>query len=189
MVVITVIVAGYLGLSQHQKQSLKVVRLLVPDQAGTLVNQSALVDQHNELVTFSVSSQAKHTSTVLFDVKHGLVCYKPDLQETCFLRKMETSDYENVNSLLLDSQTDSPVVLLSGNQTQRQTQFLEVLGGRLVVDPSTLEQPLQELCQDRAIRWTRRAAGPGKLRLVYFCIDICFPSNICVSVCFYYLPE
>lgn len=31
--------------------------------------------------------------------------------------------------------------------------------------------------------------GPGKQRLVYFCIDICFPSNICVSVCFYYLPE
>ncbi|PWA16147.1 hypothetical protein CCH79_00019443 [Gambusia affinis] len=33
------------------------------------------------------------------------------------------------------------------------------------------------------------APGPGKQRLVYFCIDICFPSNICVSVCFYYLPE
>lgn len=32
-------------------------------------------------------------------------------------------------------------------------------------------------------------SGPGKQRLVYFCIDICFPSNICVSVCFYYLPE
>ena len=31
--------------------------------------------------------------------------------------------------------------------------------------------------------------GPGNQRLVYFCIDICFPSNICVSVCFYYLPE
>lgn len=33
------------------------------------------------------------------------------------------------------------------------------------------------------------SSGPGKQRLVYFCIDICFPSNICVSVCFYYLPE
>lgn len=32
-------------------------------------------------------------------------------------------------------------------------------------------------------------SGPDKVRLVYFCIDICFPSNICVSVCFYYLPE
>lgn len=32
-------------------------------------------------------------------------------------------------------------------------------------------------------------SGPGKQRLVYFCIDICFPSNVCVSVCFYYLPE
>ena len=32
-------------------------------------------------------------------------------------------------------------------------------------------------------------AGPGKQRLIYLCIDICFPSNICVSICFYYLPE
>ncbi|KAB0401487.1 hypothetical protein E2I00_009272, partial [Balaenoptera physalus] len=26
-------------------------------------------------------------------------------------------------------------------------------------------------------------------RLIYLCIDICFPSNICMSVCFYYLPD
>uniref|UniRef100_A0A670Y156 Uncharacterized protein n=1 Tax=Pseudonaja textilis TaxID=8673 RepID=A0A670Y156_PSETE len=26
-------------------------------------------------------------------------------------------------------------------------------------------------------------------RLIYLCIDICFPNNICVSICFYYLPE
>ena len=32
-----------------------------------------------------------------------MVCYKPDNQETCFLRNMEKSDYENMNSLLLDS--------------------------------------------------------------------------------------
>nr|XP_026241455.1 BRICHOS domain-containing protein 5 [Urocitellus parryii] len=31
--------------------------------------------------------------------------------------------------------------------------------------------------------------GPQRQRLIYLCIDICFPSNICVSVCFYYLPD
>ncbi|XP_035525853.1 BRICHOS domain-containing protein 5 [Morone saxatilis] len=77
---------------------------------------------------------------------------------------------------------------LSGNETQRQTEFLGVLAASQV-DVSTLEEPLQTLCQDRSVHWTRRAEGPGKQRLVYFCIDICFPSNICVSVCFYYLPE
>lgn len=50
--------------------SLQVVRITVPDQTGTLINRSALVDKHNNLVTYSVTSQANHTSTVLFDVKH-----------------------------------------------------------------------------------------------------------------------
>nr|XP_058894599.1 BRICHOS domain-containing protein 5 [Kogia breviceps] len=31
--------------------------------------------------------------------------------------------------------------------------------------------------------------GPQRQRLIYLCIDICFPSNICMSVCFYYLPD
>nr|XP_023472330.1 BRICHOS domain-containing protein 5 isoform X4 [Equus caballus] len=31
--------------------------------------------------------------------------------------------------------------------------------------------------------------GPPRQRLIYLCIDICFPSNICISVCFYYLPD
>ncbi|CAL8283830.1 unnamed protein product [Merluccius merluccius] len=77
---------------------------------------------------------------------------------------------------------------LSGNGTRRQTEFLGVLGGR-GVNASTLVEPFQALCQDGSVHWTRRAEGPGEQRLVYFCIDICFPSNICVSVCFYYLPE
>lgn len=31
--------------------------------------------------------------------------------------------------------------------------------------------------------------GPRRQRLIHLCVDICFPSNICVSVCFYYLPD
>ncbi|KAM6964062.1 BRICHOS domain-containing protein 5 isoform 2-T2 [Tautogolabrus adspersus] len=165
----------------------QIVRIVVPDQTGVLINQSAVVDQKNHLVTFSVTSAANQTSTVLFDLKHGLICYKPAEQQSCFLRQMEKSDYDNVHSLLQES-TDKSQLELSQNDTQRRMEFLGVLATSQV-DVSTLEEPLQALCQDRSIHWTRRAEGPGKQRLVYFCIDICFPSNICVSVCFYYLPE
>ncbi|XP_071319105.1 BRICHOS domain-containing protein 5 [Trachinotus anak] len=187
LVVIALGLTGHLGLSQPHSQSLQIVRIAVPDQTGVLINQSAVVDQKNDLVTFSVTSPANRTSTVLFDIKHGLICYKPVEQDSCFLQKMEQSDYDNVHSLLNDS-THKSHFQLPGNETQRQTEFLGVLAASQV-DASMLEGPLQALCQDRSVHWTRRAKGPGKQRLVYFCIDICFPSNICVSVCFYYLPE
>ncbi|KAI3365564.1 hypothetical protein L3Q82_010649 [Scortum barcoo] len=221
LVVIALALTGHLGLLRPRPQPSQIVRITVPDQTGILIDQSAVVDQQKDLVTFSVTSQANRTSTVLFDVKHSLVCYKPADQESCFLRKMERSDYDNVHSLLQGSthkglprrlrdtrdgegstlegklgkekvrlafQLCQGQVQLSGNETQRQTEFLGVLAAAQV-DVSTLEEPLQALCQDRSIHWTRKAEGPGKQRLVYFCIDICFPSNICVSVCFYYLPE
>ncbi|XP_035657244.1 BRICHOS domain-containing protein 5 isoform X1 [Oncorhynchus keta] len=182
LVIIALGVRGHLWVRQPDAQ---VVRITVPDLTGTLIKQSALVDKHNDLVTYTVTSPANHTSTVLFDVKHGLICYKPMNQENCYLSKMEKSDYENMQSLLQQSmQTE----VLLGNETQRQTEFLGVMGGSQV-DVSTLEEPLQALCRHSSIHWTRRQDGPGKQRLVYFCIDICFPSNICVSVCFYYLPE
>ncbi|XP_020316558.1 BRICHOS domain-containing protein 5 isoform X2 [Oncorhynchus kisutch] len=182
LVIIALSVRGHLWVRQPDAQ---VVRITVPDLTGTLIKQSALVDKHNDLVTYTVTSPANHTSTVLFDIKHGLICYKPMNQENCYLSKMEKSDYENMQFLLQQSiQTE----VLLGNETQRQTEFLGVMGGSQV-DVSTLEEPLQALCRHSSIHWTRRQEGPGKQRLVYFCIDICFPSNICVSVCFYYLPE
>ncbi|XP_059180342.1 BRICHOS domain-containing protein 5 [Centropristis striata] len=187
LVVIVLASTGHLGLSQPHAESLQIVRITVPDQTGVLINQSAVVDQQNDLVTFSVTSPGNQTSTVLFDIKHGLICYKPVEQESCFLRKMEQSDYDNVHSLLHES-TNKSHFQLFGNETQRQTEFLGVLAASQV-DVSSLEEPLQALCQDSSVHWTRRVQGPGKQRLVYFCIDICFPSNICVSVCFYYLPE
>ncbi|XP_071247170.1 BRICHOS domain-containing protein 5-like [Salvelinus alpinus] len=187
-VIIALSVTGHLWLRQPDEESLQVVRITVPDQTGTLINRSALVDKHNNLVTYSVTSQANHTSTVLFDVKHGLICYKPENRDTCFLRKMERSDYENVHSLLQQSTQQESQLVLLGNETQRQTEFLGVMGGSQV-DVPTLEDPLQALCQKSSIHWTRLCDGPGKQHLVYFCIDICFPSNICVSVCFYSLPE
>ncbi|XP_037611548.1 BRICHOS domain-containing protein 5 isoform X1 [Sebastes umbrosus] len=188
LVIVAFGLTGHLGLSQPRSESLQIVRITVPDQTGVLINQSAVVDQQNDLVTFSVTSPANQTSTVLFDIKHGLICYKPVDQDSCFLRKMEKSDYDNVHSLLHESTHKQSQFQLAGNETQRQTEFLGVLAASQV-DVSTLEEPLQALCQNSSIHWTRRVEGPGKQRLVYFCIDICFPSNICVSVCFYYLPE
>ncbi|XP_047183414.1 BRICHOS domain-containing protein 5 isoform X2 [Scophthalmus maximus] len=169
---------GHLGLSQLRSQSSQIVRISVHDQTGALINQSAVVDQKNDLVTFTVTSPANQTSTVLFDINHGLICYKPVYQDGCFLRQMEQSDYDNVQSLLHE-QTHQSHFLLSGNETRRQTEFLGVLPASQV-EASLLEEPLQALCHDRSVHWTRRAEGPGKQRLVYFCIDICFPSNICV---------
>ncbi|XP_029977488.1 BRICHOS domain-containing protein 5 [Sphaeramia orbicularis] len=188
LIIITLSLTGHFGLSQPRSQSLQIVRITAPDQSGVLINQSAVVDEQNNLVTFSVTSTANQTSTVLFDIRHGLICYKPVDTESCFLRKMEQFDYDNVRSLLDESTHKQGQFQLSGNETQRQTEFLGVLAATQV-NISTLEQPLQDLCQDRSVHWTRKAEGPGKERLVYFCIDICFPSNICVSVCFYYLPE
>ncbi|XP_023805437.1 BRICHOS domain-containing protein 5 isoform X2 [Oryzias latipes] len=173
-----------LRLSQPPSQ---VVRISAPDPAGAPLNQSAVVDQQNDLVTFSVTSPANQTSTVLFDVKHGWICYKPANQESCFLQEMEQSDYDNVNSLFQDPSLQRHFQL-PANRTQRQTEFLGVLTGARV-NTSSLEEPLRALCRGGPVHWTRKADGPSKQRLVYFCIDICFPSNICVSVCFYYLPE
>ena len=49
---------------------------------------------------------------------------------------------------------------LSANATQRQREFLGVLAAG-EVNASSLEDPLQALCQDRAVHWTRRADGEG----------------------------
>ncbi|KAL2078153.1 hypothetical protein ACEWY4_025838 [Coilia grayii] len=189
VLIVAVSVYTHLGFSQHDRESVKqIVRISTPDQSGSFFNQSALVDKQNNVITYSVTSQDNHTSTVLFDLKHGLVCYKPDNHDTCFLRKMEGSDFDNVNSLLNVSDQQVNQFWLVGNETRRQSEFLGVIAGSQV-DTSTLQEPIQDLCQQSSIYWTKRADGPGKQRLIYFCIDICFPSNICVSVCFYYLPE
>lgn len=47
----------------------QIVRITAPDQNGITVNQSAVVDRMNDLVTFSLTSPPNRTSTVLFDLK------------------------------------------------------------------------------------------------------------------------
>ncbi|XP_075021669.1 BRICHOS domain-containing protein 5 isoform X3 [Calonectris borealis] len=79
-------------------------------------------------------------------------------------------------------------MLHQNNQTKYYREFLGILAGEQV-DPKSLGEAVQTLCEQTSIFWVRRGEGPGKQRLIYLCIDICFPSNICVSICFYYLPE
>lgn len=95
-------------------------------------------------------------------------------------------------------------------------ELLAVLGSH-EVDPAQVGASVRHLCEKTPIYWARRAkgelgpavgrglgshregapggsrsplpAGPPRQRLIYLCIDICFPSNVCVSVCFYYLPD
>ncbi|XP_076434127.1 BRICHOS domain-containing protein 5 isoform X2 [Peromyscus maniculatus bairdii] len=75
-----------------------------------------------------------------------------------------------------------------GQDTHYAQELLAVLGGH-TVDPAQVGASVRHLCVDTPIYWARRAEGPQRQRLIYLCIDICFPSNICVSVCFYYLPD
>ncbi|XP_055085623.1 BRICHOS domain-containing protein 5 isoform X2 [Periophthalmus magnuspinnatus] len=182
-----ILVFGLTGHFRTSQSSTQIVRFSSPDPTGKVVNQSAVVDQENDVVTFYLASPANQRSTVVFDIRQGLICYKPVNQKTCFLQKMEESDYENVRSFLHEPK-EKAQYHLDVNETLRQTEFLSVVGSSLV-DMSTLNESLQQLCHDRTVHWTQKTDGPGKQRLVYFCIDICFPSNICVSVCFYYLPE
>lgn len=87
-----------------------------------------------------------------------------------------------------------------------------MLGSR-AVDPAQVGASVQRLCAETPIYWARRAEGesaravhggavagpagtheplppgPQRQRLIYLCMDICFPSHVCVSVCFYYLPD
>jgi len=45
-----------------------------------------------------------------------------------------------------------------GNQTEKHTEFLGVLPGSRV-EASTLQEPLQSLCQQASVYWTRRSDG------------------------------
>ncbi|KAI2658542.1 BRICHOS domain-containing protein 5 [Labeo rohita] len=144
IVIIALGVTAHLGL-QHKTQ---VVR--IPDHTGDLINQSALIDKHNSVVTYFVTSHVNHTSTVIYDMRHGLVCYKPDNQDSCFLRRMESLDYENVQSQLNKSEQQVRQVWVVGNQTEKHTEFLGVLSSSRV-DASTLQEPLQSLCQQASV--------------------------------------
>uniref|UniRef100_A0A8C5QUL9 BRICHOS domain containing 5 n=1 Tax=Leptobrachium leishanense TaxID=445787 RepID=A0A8C5QUL9_9ANUR len=160
---------------------LQVVRLTYKNAQGSAVNQSTVTDKRRSTVTYRVTSR-NQTSVVLFDSKHGLVCYKAAGERSCFLRRMESRDFDNIQSVL-NVEYHTP-----GHGTAEKPIFLGIMGGRKV-SHELLGEPVQKLCEQLPIYWAKKGEGPARQRLIYLCIDICFPNNICVSVCFYYLPD
>ncbi|XP_030433509.1 BRICHOS domain-containing protein 5 isoform X3 [Gopherus evgoodei] len=155
---------------------------------GSQMNQSAFVDKSKNTVTYHVTSPSNHTTVVLFDSKNGYVCYKLADQNACYLRKMDDWDLENVQISFNLSEHRVNQLLLQNNQTKYYREFLGILPGRQA-NARSLGEAIQTLCEQTSIYWVRKGDGPGKKRLIYLCIDICFPSNVCLSVCFYYLPD
>ncbi|XP_013800196.2 BRICHOS domain-containing protein 5 [Apteryx mantelli] len=166
----------------------QVVRLTLQGRQDPPRNQSAFVDKSRSTVTYYVTSQSNRTAVVLYDGKNGYVCYKPAEQRACYLRRMDSRDLQDVQTSLNASEQAVDQPLLQNNQTKYYREFLGVLAGKQA-DPSSLGEAVQNLCEQTSIFWVRRGEGLGRQRLIYLCIDICFPSNICVSICFYYLPE
>uniref|UniRef100_A0A8B9MA51 BRICHOS domain containing 5 n=1 Tax=Accipiter nisus TaxID=211598 RepID=A0A8B9MA51_9AVES len=187
--VVGISVAGVLSFSPSSAQAgSQLVRLTLQGQQEPLRNQTALVDKSRSTVTYYVTSQSNHTAVVLYDSRNGYVCYKPMEQHTCYLRRMDTWDIQTLQTSLNTSEQRADQLLRQNNETEYYREFLGVLAGEQV-DPKSLGEAVQTLCEQTSIFWVRRGEGPGKQRLIYLCIDICFPSNVCVSICFYYLPE
>ncbi|XP_032634331.1 BRICHOS domain-containing protein 5 [Chelonoidis abingdonii] len=170
------------------KPVLQIVRLTFQNHQGSQMNQSAFVDKSKNTVTYHVTSPSNHTTVVLFDSKNGYVCYKPADQNACYLRKMDDWDLENVQISFNLSEHRVNQLLLQNNQTKYYKEFLGILPGRQA-NARSLGEAIQTLCEQTSIYWVRKGDGPRKKRLIYLCIDICFPSNVCLSVCFYYLPD
>ncbi|KAM6079223.1 BRICHOS domain-containing protein 5 isoform 2-T2 [Theristicus caerulescens] len=187
--VVGISVVGVLSFSPSSAPAgSQLIRLTLQGQQDPLRNQTALVDESRSTVTYYITSQSNHTAVVLYDSRNGYVCYKPMEQRACYLKRMDTWDFQTLQTSLNTSEQRAGQMLRQNNQTKYYREFLGILVGEQV-DPKSLGEAVQTLCEQTSIFWVRRVEGPGKQRLIYLCIDICFPSNICVSICFYYLPE
>ncbi|XP_030068147.1 BRICHOS domain-containing protein 5 [Microcaecilia unicolor] len=184
-----VTIAALLGVKDNKTQPvLQIVQITFKNHQGSQTSQSAFADRTMNTVTYHITSQTNRSFVVLFDSTHGFVSYKPVEENACFLRKMEPRDLENIQLILNVSEHREEQMLLQNNKTKYFREFLGILRGRRV-NPEVVGNAVQSLCDQLPIYWVKRVDGPGKQRLIYLCIDICFPSNICMSVCFYYLPE
>ncbi|KAM4819916.1 BRICHOS domain-containing protein 5 [Thomomys bottae] len=182
-------VTGGLLSSAHtpSKPLLQMLRLTLPSPSVPCSNQTILVDEARNVATITVTPpQSNRSWAVLLDGQSGCICYRPAEHRACFLRRMEARDRETLRLLVNGSRVQGP--RLPSRDTQHTQELLAVLGGH-AVDPAQVGAPVQHLCAETPIYWARPAEEPQRQRLIYLCIDICFPSNICVSVCFYYLPD
>ncbi|XP_003481155.2 BRICHOS domain-containing protein 5 isoform X3 [Sus scrofa] len=179
---------GLLGFAHSPpKPTLQMLRPTLPSPRGPRSNQTEQVDVARKVVTITVTpAESNHSWTVLLDGQSGCVCYRPSEPRACFLHLMEPRDREALQLLVNSSQPHWP--RSPGRDTRYTQELLAVLGNH-EVDPAQVGAPVQRLCAETPIYWARRAEGPRRQRLLYLCIDICFPSSICVSVCFYYLPD
>eukprot|EP00076_Gallus_gallus_P026880 XP_015149953.1 BRICHOS domain-containing protein 5 isoform X2 [Gallus gallus] len=126
-------------------------------------------------ITLHGEQDAPRNQTATVDVSRSTVTYY-------------ITSWSNRSAIVLYDSQHGDTLLLQNNQTKYYREFLGIVAGEQA-DPKGLGEAIQALCEQTSIFWVQRADGPGKQRLIYLCIDICFPSNICVSICFYYLPE
>ncbi|XP_029802588.1 BRICHOS domain-containing protein 5 isoform X2 [Suricata suricatta] len=182
------IAGGLLGLAHSPPEPLlQMLRLTLPSPRAPWSNQTAQVDAARNVATIRVTpAQSNRSWAVLFDGQSGCVCYRPSEHRACFLRLMEPQDRETLELLVNSSRAGGSHG--PSQDTRYARELLAVLGDR-EVDPAQVGESVRQLCTKTPIYWARRAEGPRRQRLIYLCIDICFPSNICVSVCFYYLPD
>ncbi|KAI1233615.1 BRICHOS domain-containing protein 5, partial [Lamprotornis superbus] len=179
-------VVGVLSFSPSSAQAgSQLVRVTLQGQQDLLRNQTAVVDKARSTITYYITSQSNLSAVVLYDSRNGYVCYKPLEQRACYLRRMDPWDLQTLQTPLNSSEH---TLLQHNNQTKFYREFLGIVAGEQV-EPRGLGEAVQTLCEHTSIFWVQRGQGPGRQRLIYLCIDICFPSNICVSICFYYLPE
>ncbi|KAM8778697.1 BRICHOS domain-containing protein 5 [Rhynchonycteris naso] len=182
------VAGGFLGFAHSpSKPLLQMIHLTLPSPRIYPSNQTAQVDVARNVATIRVTpAQSNHSWAVLFDGQSGCVCYRPAEHQACFLHLMEPRDRKTLQLLVNTSRAQGP---LSPSQDTHYAQELLAVLGRHEVDPAQLGPSVRHFCAKTPVYWARRAEGPRRQRLIYLCIDICFPSNICVSVCFYYLPD
>ncbi|XP_008580234.1 PREDICTED: BRICHOS domain-containing protein 5 [Galeopterus variegatus] len=182
------VAGGLLGFAHSPPKPLpQMLRLTLLSPRVLRSNQTTLVDAAQNTATIMVTPpQSNRSWVVLFDGQSGCICYRPAEHQACFLRLMEAQDWDMLQLLVNTSRArgaQSPT-----QDTHYAQELLAVLGSH-AVDPAQVGVLVQQLCAKTPIYWARRSEGPRRQRLIYLCIDICFPSNICVSVCFYYLPD
>ncbi|XP_045397147.1 BRICHOS domain-containing protein 5 isoform X2 [Lemur catta] len=182
------VAGGLLGFAQGTpKPLLQMLRLTLASPQVPRSNQTILVDMALNAATITVTPpQSNRSWVVLFDGQSGCICYRPEEHQACFLRLMEDRDRETLQLLVNTSRAQGS---RTPSQDTHYAQELLAVQGSHEVDPARVGALVQHLCAKTPIYWARRAEGPQRQRLIYLCIDICFPSNICVSVCFYYLPD
>ncbi|XP_051877359.1 BRICHOS domain-containing protein 5 [Pristis pectinata] len=183
-----VVVGGSVtGILSLRGSSQQVVQITLHDVQGTIVNQSVVVNQEEDLVTYHIMDR-NQTAVVLFDSKNGLVCYQPGGRNMCLVRKMTATDLENIHTVITAQHQKFHQLLVRRNETEFSRIYLGILS-KNDVDLLALGEHIDSLCNHMPIYWLQKSNRPSRQRLIYFCIDICFPNNVCVSVCFYYLPD